>query len=732
MDPSHRLDFRVEGMCCAEEVAALKKAVAPVVGAEDLLRFHLLTGKMTVLGGEAEPSAIVQAVRSAGLDASLWTDSQPAPAGFWDRRGHAVLCWVSGGSALVGLFLEARFGGGLLNPAAGGDDPSRAVPTIAVPTIAVVAYLIAITAGMLRVVPKAWQAARSLRPDMNLLMTIAVLGAIGIGEWFEAASVAFLFALALLLEGWSVGRARRAIESLLDLAPETARVRDLESGQVIEERIEDVPIGALVLVRPGDRVPLDGEVVAGSTSIDQSPITGESMPVLKAIGDEVFAGTVNVDGAFEMTSTRAASQTTLARIVSLVEDAQANRAPSERWVERFARRYTPSVLVLALAVAILPPLIFGQEWSPWFYNALVLLVIACPCALVISTPVSIVAGLAAAARAGVLIKGGAFLEAPAGWKVVAFDKTGTLTLGRPRVQRIVPLDAHSENELLGLAAALESESTHPLARAIVEAAEERSVPFEAAPESTLLPGKGSEGLIDNRRYWIGSHRLLIERVAGSERNHQRALSLAAELEGSGQTVVAVGSDTHVCGLLTLKDEIRDSARPALEALRVSGIGRIVVLTGDNRQAAASIGEALGVDDVRAELLPEDKLKAVRALRAEHGEVAMVGDGVNDAPAMAASSCGIAMGAAGTDVALETADIALMSDDLGRLPWLVGHSRRTLAVVRQNIGFALGVKVVFLGLTLAGAATLWMAIAADMGASLLVIFNGLRLLRIEGP
>ena len=559
---------------------------------------------------------------------------------------------------------------------------------------------------------------------MNLLMTIAVLGAIAIGEWFEAAAVSFLFALALLLESWSVGRARRAIGALMDLSPETARVRSPSGGEVVELEVDEVPMGSVVLVRPGERIPLDGEIVEGETAVDQSPITGESVPVAKAPGDEVFAGTINGDGAFEMRSSKLAGESTLARIISLVEDAQARRAPSEQWVERFARVYTPAVLALAVLLALLPPLLAGASWGAWLYTALVLLVIACPCALVISTPVSIVAGLASAARAGVLIKGGAYLEAPSRWRAVAVDKTGTLTYGRPRVQRVIPLNGHSEQELLERAAALEAESTHPLARAVLAAADERSVAYTPAVALKALPGRGAEGRLGEEHFWIGSHRLMEEKGAESEEAHR----LAMELEDAGHSLVAVGNDEHVCGLISVADQVRPEAAQAVRDLKALGVSPVVMLTGDNQRTADAVATTTGVSEARAELLPDEKVEAMAALTKAHGQVAMVGDGVNDAPAMAASSCGVAMGAAGTDAALETADIALMSDDLSRLPWLVGHSRRTVAIVRQNIVFALAVKAAFVGLAIFGMATLWMAIAADMGASLLVIFNGLRLLR----
>jgi Cd2+/Zn2+-exporting ATPase len=706
-------------MDCAEEIAALKKEVGPLVGGPESLSFNLLAGKMVITGGEASERQILAAVKRAGLTAERW-GIEERPRTLWQRYGRALSCAVSGAATAAGLAAATAREGDWIAALAGGGAGHVPSPT------AVALYATAIVAGGWFIVPKALHAARALRADMNLLMTLAVVGALAIGEWFEAATVTFLFSFALLLETWSVSRARHAIGALMDLSPQTARYRHPETGELVEAPVEAIAPGTRVLVRPGERVPLDGEVVVGETSIDQSPITGESIPVAKREGDRVFAGTINGDGAFELRSSRPASETTLARIISLVEEAQSRRAPSEQWVEKFARYYTPAVLAIAALIAVVPPLLAGGGWGVWLYRALVLLVIACPCALVISTPVSIVSGLTSAARTGVLIKGGAYLEAPSRWRAMAFDKTGTVTYGRPTVQRIIPLNGHSESELLARAAALEAESTHPLARAVLEAASRASVIPSPAMRMTVRRGKGAEGDFDGRLFWIGSHRFMEEKGAESDEAHR----LALEIEDAGHSLVAVGNEDHVCGLISVADEVRSEAPAALGELKRLGIAPLVLLTGDNRRTAEAVGALIGADAVEAELLPEEKVTAVNALSERFGEVAMVGDGVNDAPALAASSCGVAMGAAGTDAALETADIALMSDDLSRLPWLVRHSRRTVAVVRQNIAFALAVKAVFMALALAGAATLWMAIAADMGASLLVILNGLRLLRAE--
>ncbi|MDX1966421.1 MAG: heavy metal translocating P-type ATPase, partial [Planctomycetaceae bacterium] len=477
-------------------------------------------------------------------------------------------------------------------------------------------------------------------------------------------------------------------------------------------------------VKPGERIPLDGKVIAGSSHVNQAPITGESLPVEKQIGDMVFAGTVNGNGALEFETTKAADDTTVAHIVRMVEDAQTQRSPSEQWVETFARYYTPSVMAIALLIFLVPPFILGQAWGDWFYRSLVLLVIACPCALVISTPVSIVAALAVAARQGVLIKGGVFIEAPARLRAVALDKTGTLTEGRPSVRAVIPLNGHSELELLERGAALEARSEHPLAVAILEHARSAGASIQPAEDYQEIPGKGASGRWNGEAYWLGSVRLLQERGQQTPEVQRRITSLADQ----GQTVVVVGNEQHVCGLLALSDTVRPTAKSALDRLRAAGIQHIVMLTGDMATTAEAIGREAGVDEIRAELLPAEKVHAVERLVQEYKHVVMVGDGVNDAPALATASLGVAMGVAGSDAAIETADIALMSNDLTKLPWVVGLSRRTLRIIQQNIWFSLLVKASFVLLTFVGYSTLWGAIAADTGASLLVIFNGLRLLK----
>jgi len=748
------VSFRIAGMDCAEEIAALKSVLEPVNGVGDL-QFDLLNGRMTVSFDERQttPGALAAAVGRTGMKAEAWLENGPVETrSWWEANGRTSLTVASGVLVAAGFFLHAASVG--LGAAISGHAEH------AIPTAARLSFLAAMLAGAWFVLPKAWSSLRRLRPDMNLLMVVAMAGAVLIGEWMEGATVAFLFAFSLLLESWSVGRARRAVKALLNLSPPKARIihvgahghakeagcstgccapakphapsdhmQEHEHGEMTggshEEMVEvaSVAVGTIVIVKPGERFPLDGRITKGETEVNQAPITGESSPVAKTAGSEVFAGTINGDGAVEFITTKPAADTTLARIIRMVGDAQARRAPSEQWVESFAKYYTPSVMALAVIVGIVPPLM-GGVWEKWIYEALTLLVIACPCALVISTPVSIVAALTAAARHGVLIKGGLFVEKPSKIRVVAMDKTGTLTEGRPAVTEIVPLSGHTDAELLEIAAAIESRSEHPLARAIVKYAETKGTRARTAESFQVIKGKGASAVLDGKPVWIGSHRYLEERGQETPEMHTKLESLSK----AGASIVVIGNDEHVCGFIAVADKVRDTAARTVAALKATGVERVVMLTGDNQGTAHAIAQATGVDEALAELLPEDKVAAIERLANDHGAVAMVGDGVNDAPALARADLGIAMGAAGTDAAIETADIALMNDDLSRLPWLFAHSRRTLGIIRFNIYLSLAVKAVFVLLTFAGAASLWGAIAADTGVSLLVVTNALRLLR----
>ena len=704
MDPEY-VHFKIKGMHCAEEIAALKKLVGPVAGGEEYLSFDLLNAKMSIRlasGKEFRKEDIQKAVLRGGMKAIDWKQEGKAEqSGFWERSGPVILLWVSGCCLLAGFVLHWILEGSFLKAFAAGEQQGHQFP------IGVIfLYAGAIISAGWFVFPKAWLALKRLSPDMNLLMVIAVFGAWAIGAWFEAATVTFLFSLSLVLEAWSIGRARKAVAALMDLAPPIVQVIH-EDGTEEELSPEQVPVGTKFIVKPGGRIPLDGVVARGSSEVNQAPITGESIPVDKLPGDPVFAGTVNGNGALEIESTKASQETVLAHIIRQVGSAQSKRSASERWVDHFARYYTPLVILFALGTLAIPTLIFGGSWNEWIYRALVLLVIACPCALVISTPVSMVVGLAAAARNGVLVKGGLYLEIMDQVKAIAFDKTGTLTKGVPIVQEIVPLNGHSEMELLTRVASLEARSSHPLAKAIMKYAEKKGAVFSPAEDYQIIQGKGATAIFDGRSFWLGSHRYLEERGQETPEMHEKL----EEMSARGHTVVVVGNEQHVCGLIAISDEVRVEVRSALDELRRSGVYHLVMLTGDNQGTAQTIAKQTGVDEVFAELLPEDKVKAVEKLTLLYGKSAMVGDGVNDAPAMASASVGIAMGAVGSDAAIETADIALMSDDLTRIAWLMKLSRRTLMMIRQNTLFSLSIKALFVVLTFSGYAYLWAAIAA---------------------
>ena len=571
-----RISFKVDGMDCAQEIAVLKRALGPVVGGEGRLSFDLLRGTMTVVLETQGLSGddVIRAVARTGMrievvqeqgERTLHRQAQT----LWARP---ILTAASGLLTLTAFVLHATIAGAIA-PALG----SEGVGVVQeVPLAAKALYTLGVFAGIWLVLPKAWFALRCLRPDMNLLMTVAVCGALAINEWFEAATVSFLFAVSLLLESWSVGRARRAVEALLESAPTTACIKNSDGPEKVV-RACDVAIGSAIIVKPGDRIPLDGRVTGGDSQVNQAPITGESMPVVKMSGDQVLAGTVNGDGVLEVQTTKAADDTTLAHIIRLVGEAQSKRSASERWVDRFARVYTPAVMAVALMVFALPPLIAGGVWGPWFYRALVLLVIACPCALVISTPVSVVAALAASARQGVLVKGGIFIEAPSRLKAFAFDKTGTLTQGRPKVVDVVPLAEHDQHELLERAAAMEARSEHPIARAIIDYAIQAGIEIRAADDVQAVRGRGVTARFNGKNYWLGSHRYLEDRGQQTPDIHQKL----NQMSGAGRTVVVVGTDAHVCGLITVADALRADVRQMIRAIRDAGVSRIVMLTGDN-------------------------------------------------------------------------------------------------------------------------------------------------------
>jgi Cd2+/Zn2+-exporting ATPase len=698
----------VSGMDCADEVKLLHDTLRPIAGVRSV-EANLMTAKITVTHDESvTPEKLIAAIKPTGLEAQLAERGQKFGSGASAQRRRAIAVGVSGLLTGLGLIVQWTHAG----PAA----------------LQIAAFAAAIIAGGWFIFPKALAAARRFTPDMNLLMTIAVAGAAIIGEWSEGAAVTFLFGLSELLEAFSVQRARRAIESLLQLSPETAL---LKRGDAFEEvPVESVKADDIFAVKSGSRVPLDGEVIAGASAVNQAPITGEALPVEKKTGDQVFAGTINGEGSLEVRVTKAAGDTMLARIIKLVGEAQAQKAPSERFVDVFAKYYTPAVMVLALLVFFVPPLIFGGLWSVWAYRALVLLVIACPCALVISTPVSIVSGLTAMARRGVLIKGGAHLEAVGKLRALAVDKTGTITEGNPRVRRVVTFNGNNETDVTRIAAAIDTHSEHPLAKAVVAYAEEKRVAFRRSEDYQARTGRGAEAVLDGHHYFVGNHRFAHELAVCSE-EIERGL---AEIEQEGQSVVVVGHKPHadckgeVLGILAVGDAIRSNAATALKALHSAGLEKIVMLSGDNQRTADAIARQAGIDEAHGDLLPDDKIARIRELTQRYRHVGMIGDGVNDAPAMAAASVGIAMGGAGTDTAIETADMALMQDDLSQVAEAILLGRRTVRIIQFNIAFALVIKAVFLALALMGQTSLWLAIAADTGATLIVIANALRLLR----
>jgi len=692
--------FKIEGMDCHEEVAILEHRLKRLAGLE-ALDADVISQRLRIKYDAAKLSAgsIAEAVAQTGMRAWL-EHEEPAPvaASAVTRQRLLVLSGTAFAAGLAGRFLGVSG------------------------SVAWIPFVLSIVLGGVFTARRGWVSIRSGILDINALMVLAVGGAMVLGEWSEAASVVFLFALAQLLEARAMDRARGAIGALMDLAPVEAIVR--RDGHDTRVPVDDVRIGDTIVVRPGEKLPLDGRVTAGDSYVNQAPVTGESLPIDKRPGDDVFAGTINGRGALDVLVTRLRRDSTLARIIHLVERAQAQRAPSQAFVDRFARIYTPVVLVLAVVIALAPPLLAGASWSTWFYRSLVLLVISCPCALVISTPVSIVSALAAAARKGVLIKGGAHLERMATIRCVAFDKTGTLTHGRLHVVDVLPVVGVDASEVLRFAASLELRSEHPIGRAIVSHAASIGIRPVAVEAFQALPGRGAEARLGSHGLVVGSHRLFEERGLCSAEMEAALDTLAAR----GASAVMVAAGGAAVGVIGVADEPREAARDAVDLLRQHGIQHVVLLTGDQEASARALAEALDLDGHRAGLLPEDKVTAVEELRARYGALAMVGDGVNDAPALAAADVGIAMGVAGTDAALETADVALMADELSKIPYALRLSRATARNIHANIAFSIVLKSAFLILAVTGTATLWMAVAADMGASLIVIANALRLLR----
>ena len=699
MSETVKKTFVVSGVCCSTEETLVRKKIDLLVGA-DSYTFNPITCELSVPVTTTD-AQVLKELRSAGFGARRKQEVEPEQS-FWERNADAAFTAAATVLTLAGVLLE-HFGASL--PLYRG------------------LFLAAILVGGWKIFVKAGKAARSAVLDMNVLMSLAVLGALFIGKWAEGASVIVLFSLALALESYSITRTRHAIRSLMQLSPDKAcRMRD---GKEIWVNARDVQPGETVIIRPGERIPLDGTVVDGHSSVDESPLTGEAIPVPKEVGAFVFAGSINERGALHVHVTRRFEDTTLSRMIHLVEDAQQKRAPVQHFVDRFARVYTPVVVLIAACTASVPPLFLHQPFDTWFYRALVLLVIACPCALVISTPVTIVSAITWAARHGILIKGGKHIETLSKVRAVAFDKTGTLTEGRTRVTQILPLNATSKDEILQLVAAIEHHSEHHLATAILVEANRRGLPYAHLPVTHFeaLPGYGVKGVIGELTYYVGNPRLC--QLQGY--HYPQLDTMIEDLATKGQTVVILGVETRALGIVGIEDTARHHSKAVVERLKRTGIEDIVLVSGDHSATVSHIAQTVGIEHSVAELLPAEKVEVVERLKRTYSTVAMVGDGINDAPALAASSVGIAMGVSGTDAALENADVVLMSDNVEKLPALFDLSHRAMAIIKQNVALALSLKLLFLVLSVTGSATLWMALLADDGAALAVILNGLRIL-----
>ncbi|MCU7763356.1 heavy metal translocating P-type ATPase [Priestia megaterium] len=690
--------YLIEGMDCAACANTIVNHLKTVPAVKDV-RVNFSTGKAQI-EHDNEADDIIKEVSKAGYTATLVTSSRQSA----DSRHHKG---QNGPIVFSGILIALGFIGSHTGIAS---------------YMTTVLYAIAMIVSGYKPAKSAYYGIKSRSLDMNVLMTVAALGAAVIGEWLEGATVVWLFALGVALQTRSIEQTRNSIRGLMDLAPSEAWVK--ENGQLIKKAAEDISIGTTIVVKPGDRIPLDGEIINGESSINQAPITGESIPVDKVIGDAVYAGTINESGSLEIKVTKLVEDTTISKIIHLVEEAQEKKAPTQAFVDKFATIYTPIVFILALFIMVIPPL-FDGAWSEWFYKGLELLVVACPCALVISTPVAIVSAIGNAAKNGVLIKGGTFLEKAGAINAIAFDKTGTLTEGKPAVSEVVSLAAE-ENQLLAITKTLEDYSNHPIARAIVDYAAEKKVDSLQGSNFEILTGKGVQATIQETVYYAGNAKLFSD--LGTPLSH--CWSHIEKLQNEGKTIIIVGTAKSVLGIISVADTIRRTTVSALESLKQNGMQQIVMLTGDNEGTAKMIASESRVDRYFADLLPEDKVKAIQQLQHEGYQTAMVGDGINDAPALATADLGIAMGGAGTDTAMETADIVLMADNLEKLPHTMKLSRKALAVIKQNIWFSIIVKVIALAFIFPGWLTLWIAVLSDTGAALLVILNSLRLLKMK--
>ncbi|RTL01504.1 MAG: heavy metal translocating P-type ATPase [Proteobacteria bacterium] len=697
--------FQVAGLCCPAEEKLIRNGLKSIVEIESL-EFNFINQEVTITHTLSDTNMIINAISKIGMVAVLKQGTQTQKS---NGERINILQWV-----YVGI-------GGLL--AVGAETYSYLYKNENSIIVMLLAFLAMVITGK-DTFKKGILALKSFTLNINFLMMLAIIGAVIIGEWPEAATVTVLFALAELIEKYSLDKARNAITELMEIAPEEALVYVNKQWQTIP--VSKVVIDDIIKVRPGDKIPVDGIVISGESAINQASITGEAVPVMKTVNDIVYAGTINGNGSFEFKVTANSENTLLAKIIHAVESAQSKKAPTQKFVDKFALYYTPFMVLVAIVVALIPPLFFHASFSVWFTKALVLLVIACPCALVISTPVTVVSGLASAARHGLLIKGGAYLEEGHKLRVISLDKTGTITQGKPTITDIVPFVEISDAELIQLAASLDVNSEHPIAQAIVQFHEsEYNTRLLDVEQFSAIPGLGAKGLIGSIQYYIGNHRL-------AEQNNVCNSQIEQELnrlENTGKTVVMISTATNVLGIIAVSDSIRDTSFDAINALHNLGI-KTVMLTGDNILTAKTIAQQLNVDEVHANLLPEDKLSMIDKLITKYGYVGMVGDGINDAPALAKSTIGFAMGSGGANIALETADVALVENNLTKIPQFILLSRKTFNTLIQNIALAIIIKLIFFILALCGSASLWMAVVADMGASMLVIFNGLRLLKMK--
>lgn len=708
MGDEHASVYRVDGFTCANCAGKFEKNVKNLPGVKDA-KVNFGASKLTVYG-----EATIEALEEAGAFEQLKVTKEPSrrqpfqytQIPFYKKHRSILLSVLL---LVFGYVFQFKYG-------------ESNIGTVGL-------FLTAILVGGFPLLKTGIRNVARLEFDMKTLMTLAVIGGAIIGEWGEVAVVVILFAISEALERFSMDRARKSIQSLMDIAPNEALIK--RNGQEFTVHVGDIVVGDIMIVKPGQKIAMDGIVVHGHSSVNQAAITGESVPVEKAVDDEVFASTLNEEGLLEIEVTKLVEDTTISKIIHLVEEAQGERAPAQAFVDKFAKYYTPIIMVVAALVAIIPPLFAGGNWSTWVYQGLAVLVVGCPCALVISTPISIVSAIGNAAKKGVLVKGGVYLEEMASLKAIAFDKTGTLTKGIPVVTDFALLNPQlDQRQLFAIVAALENRSQHPLASAIVAKAEDEQLPYHdyMVENVTALTGKGITGTVNGKTYYVGSPKLFQERLP--TRDITPFAQNIKSLQQQGKTAMLVGTETELLAIVAVADEVRPSSKEVIRKLHEAGIAKTVMLTGDNKQTAHAIGQAVGVADIQAELMPEDKLRFIKQWQENHGHVAMVGDGVNDAPALAAATVGIAMGGAGTDTALETADIALMGDDLKKLPFTVKLSRKTLNIIKANIAFAIAIKLAALLLVVPGWLTLWIAILSDMGATLLVALNSMRLIGVK--